>query len=78
MACVGEAEEFRPRSIGYCVRSSHDRTEMGGIWIPSWYDDFAHELFNYTGNVFSRTSSVNHEALIVQQFSGTTSVNKSG
>jgi hypothetical protein len=44
----------------------------------SWYDKFAHEVFNCMGNVFSRTSSVNHKALILTQLSGTTSVNKSG
>src|SRR5215831_10644012 len=53
-------------------------------WSPSrpqrssWYDKFADEVFNCMGNVFSRTSSINHEALILIQFSGTTSVNKSG
>lgn len=30
------------------------------------YDDFAHELFNNMVNVFSRTSSVNHKALILR------------
>ena len=31
----------------------------------SCYDDFAHEIFNYAGNVFSRTSSISRQALIL-------------
>jgi hypothetical protein len=45
--------------------SGATRMQEGTSRRSSWYDDFAHEVFNNMVNVFSRTSSINHEALIL-------------
>jgi hypothetical protein len=50
-----------------------DKATQRNLWgrRRNWYDDFAHEIFNYAGNVFSRTSSISHQVLILLQLSGT-------
>jgi hypothetical protein len=44
-----------------------DEATQRNLWgrRRNWYDDFAHEIFNYAGNVFSRTSSISHQVLIL-------------
>jgi hypothetical protein len=75
MSCVDDSDESGRSLIAHCICSSHHRAareETGREIVDpvtwrrsSWYDDFAHEVSNNMANVFSRTSSVNHEALIL-------------